>query len=1411
MPSRGRPHLKVVYPEGVKELTEDLHKDELIRRLKVLAKTFADMDQDQEEEKSRYEPLSLHMASEHFLHHESKDVKLIVGCCIADIFRIYAPEAPYKDPIQKKEIFLFLIKQLRGLEDINGALFKRYFYLLENLSWVKSFNICFELEDCGEIFNQLFETLFSIVHRGHSNKVRTFMLDMMSPIITEGDSVSQDLLDIILMRIIEPQKSKFPEAYELARDLIKRTSQAIEPYIQTTSESDASARIYDLIYELNLIAPNVLLSVLPQLEFKLRSNDGNERLNVTRLLGRMFSDKESQLSSQNKPLWNCYLGRFKDVNVAVRVECVKFAAKLLINHQHMMEEVTEQLKARCHDPDESVRYEVVSSIIKAAKESLRNVTRELLSLVQDRMLDKKFKIRREANQGLALIYREHCTTPGQEDEMISWIKNKLLHVYYQTSPEDRLLVEHAVTHCLVPYMMDTKVRMRRLFRLYATLDEHAVKSLNEVFRSQHMLRNHMKQLLDLLADEETEAEEKDKMIAAKTNLLARSLSEPSKAHEQVKKFVDILGKDERIWGFMGTLVDPKCTCEKAPETMREIQKKIGHFGQKGPASPFYDTVKNLLEKVSPLIIDPSAVDQLFKLLNDTMEGLGDEDLGDLGQERGLQLILMLSPIYPESFQSQDIFGQLLSYLKKDNNIVVDTALQIFSNTGAVIEEGFPQIKSALLPVLSVKAKTGTPRQAKHAIRCINTIFPGQLRKKLSFNSDNFLTALTSIGHLALLAPELFSQQMKNFVAKFIVKDLLMQDRKKGKVTTSTWCEDDQVSEESQAKIIALKLIVNWLLGMKSNENSSCTSTFRLLHAMIKNRGDLMQKGSVCLPERAHLRLAAGCAVLKLAQERVFSDLLSLEQFQMDSCLEVRQKFTNKLHKGLMRLRLPLEYLSIFSLAAREQHPGLRRQIKACINKNIAQRRQYIVQHSGAQAKLMSLLPDYVVPYTIHLLAHDPRFRDRQKVEQLKDIKECLWFIMEPLIMRSENQNYIFVKKLIEVIKSTKDAQCPDKQDANEKMYAVCDLAHNLLVLKATNVTWKEHPVTPDLPSKLFTKPDLTQTLNTKSYLPTNFQWTPKKKTGVAALIDKDSPLPRAGPKTASSELPGKRNGPTKQQRAAKEASDMAKRTQRSTETADVQERSRGPGRRAQGNKNEAAKKGTQRKRTSEPAEEEEESPAKRPRTAAKPAAKTRLRGGTDSQEDGSGSDTEESGPSKKPRKAPANKSAAAERRKSNENVTPVATRTSPRKQPSTRTSPRKASQSGTSRSRGAALPAPSGSSSPRKGASPRKAPPKKEVAPVKKNVRNVRRAPPLAASNGDLQSDGESPENPSTPEVPSPATGKSGRVTEALKKLGNENSSGGDSLNVSEEDKAQKETMISAGSPCYHLCYRALQKQGPNS
>ena len=48
-------------------------------------------------------------------------------------------------------------------------------------------------------------------------------------------------------------------------------------------------KLYELIYELHVINPRILLTVLPQLEFKLKSTEEGERMKSVSLLARMFS------------------------------------------------------------------------------------------------------------------------------------------------------------------------------------------------------------------------------------------------------------------------------------------------------------------------------------------------------------------------------------------------------------------------------------------------------------------------------------------------------------------------------------------------------------------------------------------------------------------------------------------------------------------------------------------------------------------------------------------------------------------------------------------------------------------------------------------------------------------------------------------------------------------------------------------------------------------------------------------------------------------------------------------------------------------------------------------------------------------------------------------------------------------
>lgn len=65
----------------------------------------------------------------------------------------------------------------------------------------------------------------------HSDQVKSLMLDIMCSVITETESLSNELLDIILSNFVEPFKSQQKCAYKLARDLVLKCKNAFKPYI----------------------------------------------------------------------------------------------------------------------------------------------------------------------------------------------------------------------------------------------------------------------------------------------------------------------------------------------------------------------------------------------------------------------------------------------------------------------------------------------------------------------------------------------------------------------------------------------------------------------------------------------------------------------------------------------------------------------------------------------------------------------------------------------------------------------------------------------------------------------------------------------------------------------------------------------------------------------------------------------------------------------------------------------------------------------------------------------------------------------------------------------------------------------------------------------------------------------------
>lgn len=91
--------------------------------------------------------------------------------------------------------------------------------------------------------------------------------------------------------------------------------------------------------------------------------------------------------------------------------------------------------------------------------------------------------------------------------------------------------------------------------------------------------------------------------------------------------------------------------------------------------------------------------------------------------------------------------------------------------------------------------------------------------------------------------------------------------------------------------------------------------------------------SVCsIADQARMRLAASKGLLKLAGNPTYFPYISPKTFTLmsqtlqDSCVEVRSQFAAKLNQYLMRGKLPVSYLSFFTLSAIDPEKECRRAV-----------------------------------------------------------------------------------------------------------------------------------------------------------------------------------------------------------------------------------------------------------------------------------------------------------------------------------------------------------------------------------------------------------------------------------------------------------------------------------------------------
>lgn len=232
-------------------------------------------------------------------------------------------------------------------------------------------------------------------------------------------------------------------------------------------------------------------------------------------------------------------------------------------------------------------------------------------------------------------------------------------------------------------------------------------------------------------------------------------------------------------------------------------------------------------------------------------------------------------------------------------------------------------------------------------------------------------------------------------------------------------------------------MTRWCLGLKS-ECTNITTALRLFTKIIKeNSSDHLDESHedkqtiiVTEAERSRIRSVCGNQIIKLAQENSFKPLINAEYFHIvarliiDPVTNVRDILIKKIQKGLQSYKLPIYYMSIFALSGLDTNRERKTRIKKIYSTLIAKIRLNDIKNQKKQleskVQRTRILPEMCLPYAVSLLAHNTNIDSLKEDSKVKQVKECMAVILDPLIEKIDSYQVAYIKKILNKIKISDD-------------------------------------------------------------------------------------------------------------------------------------------------------------------------------------------------------------------------------------------------------------------------------------------------------------------------------------------------------------------------------------------------------
>ncbi|TXT14456.1 uncharacterized protein COLE_00649 [Cutaneotrichosporon oleaginosum] len=481
---------KLVFNEKLHQSGKGGGADALLRRLKTLFHELVKLDQEQIDVKS-LDKVREQLVQRVIIFHKDRGVKAFAACCLAELLRLYAPDAPYTAD-QLRDIFQFFIAQIvdglkghgsrapikkydsmatqqsqsqqatQGSRITDAPYYTEYCHLIESLAQIKSVVIIVDLPSADDLITRYFEGFCEIARSDMNKSLLRNLVSILVELLMESEKAPPGVMSLIISQFEQYGSKPDTPSFQLIVDVCNRISVKVLPPavlahfsdIQMSHGRDPSPADLQVLKESHALiltmfrnAPNLLVNVIPVLEENLRAvEEVPLRQLSTETLGTMFGERpiigkgvESgvvMIAKAYPATWRAWLGRKVDKALPVRLAWVQATGKIIANQPDLRKEVEADLVERIHDSDERVRAAICKVLGSLSYETaLHHVSDQLLKAVGGRVSDKKSLVRSEAINSLAKLWSlAYEAIESNEEDAIAhfgWIPQEMLHAIFR--------------------------------------------------------------------------------------------------------------------------------------------------------------------------------------------------------------------------------------------------------------------------------------------------------------------------------------------------------------------------------------------------------------------------------------------------------------------------------------------------------------------------------------------------------------------------------------------------------------------------------------------------------------------------------------------------------------------------------------------------------------------------------------------------------------------------------------------------------------------------------------------------------------------------------------------------------------------------------------------------------------------